>query len=565
VRADLALKLPTLEDDKPAVVVVPPSADLTDYVEDLVARSEAIKNRQVQPDEDNMLKLTNDGRHAALDLRLVDREPDPQGGKVEAVAARVAAIHRSTRHLTYLDDAGAPAARPGAFQLVFCDISTPHGSDGEWSAYAELRRRLIAHGVPAGEIAFIHDAKTDEARARLFARCRSGEIPILIGSTQKMGVGTNIHTRAVALHHLDCPWRPADIEQREGRIIRQGNQNDQVQVLRYATEGSFDVYMWQTCERKAGFIDQVMRGRVDAREIDDIGDAALSYAEVKALATGDPRVLEQFGLQSDLAKLERRARAHRDDQHRIQRVADGARRSAAAHRAAAEAVTVASGRRIDTHGDNFRMELDGHVHTSRADAGGVLFAKADELIGELRHRQGGAETRLHTFGRLAGFPVTIQGVKGRRDVFLVEAHFTVDLGLDTANIVVRLDANDLATRLPEKVVAGLETSIRNLDSLVERHLERAAADDQAAAGADARLRPFPDQDHLDNLRRRYDQLVAELNGAMEAVEDIGMMTPTPAVVCGDTAAHDDGASGPMKAGPGPRVGRAKPPNPAVSL
>jgi hypothetical protein len=126
---------------------------------------------------------------------------------------------------------------------VFCDLSTPR-ADGEWSAYAELRHRLVAHGVPAGEIAFIHHAKTDEARAQLFARCRSGQIAVLIGSTQKMGVGTNIHTRAVALHHLDCPWRPADIEQREGRIIRQGNQNDQVLIVRYATEGSFDVYMW---------------------------------------------------------------------------------------------------------------------------------------------------------------------------------------------------------------------------------------------------------------------------------------------------------------------------------
>ena len=163
---------------------------------------------------------------------------------------------------------------------------------------------ITGDGVPAGEVAFIHDARNDEARARLFARCRNGQIAVLIGSTGKMGVGTNIHTRAVALHHIDCPWRPADIEQREGRVIRQGNQNPTVEIVRYATEGSFDVYMWQTCERKSGFIEQVMRGQVDAREIDDIGDAALSYAEVKALATGDPRVLEQFGLQADLAKLD---------------------------------------------------------------------------------------------------------------------------------------------------------------------------------------------------------------------------------------------------------------------
>jgi N12 class adenine-specific DNA methylase len=518
VRSDLALKLPSLEDDKPTVAVVQSSAELADYVEGLVARSEAIKNRQVEPDEDNMLKVTSDGRHAALDLRLVDRKPDPQGGKIEVAASRIAAVHRSTRHLTFLDDSGDPAPHPGGFQLVFCDLSTPR-VDGEWSAYAELRRRLVAHGVPAGEIGFIHDAKTDEARARLFARCRSGQFAVFIGSTQKMGVGTNIHTRAVALHHLDCPWRPADIEQREGRIIRQGNQNDQVLVVRYATEGSFDVYMWQTCERKSGFIEQVMRGQVDAREMDDIGDAALSYAEVKALATGDPRVVEQFGLQADLAKLERRARAHRDDQHRIQRLAESARRDAAEHRSAAEAVTAALTRRTDTRGDRFRMEIDGEVHTSRAEAGAVLFRTADELIGELRHRQGRQETRLHTIGRLAGFPVTIQGVTSPHDGFLVEAHVTVDIGVDDANIVVRLNAEDLTNRVAENVVMGLETSIRNLDSLTQRHLERATTDDLAAAEAEACLQPFSDQAQFDDLRRRYDYLLAELNDATESVDD----------------------------------------------
>jgi hypothetical protein len=371
---------------------------------------------------------------------------------------------------------------------------------------------------------------------------------------------------AVALHHLDCPWRPADIEQREGRIIRQGNQNDQVLIVRYATEGSFDVYMWQTCERKAGFIDQVMRGQIDAREIDDIGDAALSYAEVKALATGDPRVLEQFGLQADLAKLERRARAHRHDQHRIQRLVDSARRDAAAHRAAAAGVTAALGRRTDTRRDMFRMELDGHAYTSRANAGAVLFARAEDLIGELRHRQGRDETRRHSIGRLAGFPVTVQGVKSRHDAFLIEAHITVDLGVEAASTVVRLNTDDLGSRSPEKVVTGLEASIRNLDSLAEGHLERAAADDQAAAEAEARLRPFPDQALLDNLRRRHDQLLAELNEATEAVDEVGR-DPAPPVDGVAPAAtcqpRRDGPSDVMADDVGRGVGRARAHGPAV--
>jgi hypothetical protein len=243
VRADLDLKLPTLTDGRPTVVVVPGTDELGDYVESLVQRAEDIRARKVEPDGDNMFKITGDGRKAALDLRLVDLDPTPGGGKIEAAAQRIARIHRETRHLTYLDDAGQPSPRPGGFQIVFCDLSTPR-TDGEWSAYDELRRRLVAHGVPAGEVAFIHDARNDEARARLFARCRSGQIAVLVGSTGKMGVGTNIHTRAVALHHIDCRWRPADIEQREGRVIRQGNQNADVEIVRYATEGSFDVYMW---------------------------------------------------------------------------------------------------------------------------------------------------------------------------------------------------------------------------------------------------------------------------------------------------------------------------------
>jgi hypothetical protein len=253
-------------------------------------------------------------------------------------------------------------------------------------------------------------------------------------------------------------------------------------------------------------------------------------------------VLEQFGLQADLAKLERRARAHRDDQHRIQRLVENARRDAAAHRSASEAITAALDRRTDTRGDKFRMEIDGHVHTSRAGAGAVLFGKADELIGRLRHRHGRDETRLHAIGRLAGFPITAQGVKSPHDAFLVEARIAADLGVDDANIVVRLNADDLQGRVAEKVITGLETSIRNLDSLAPRHLERAATDDLAAAAAEARLRPFPDRAQLDDLRRRYDQLLAELNEATESVDDVDAQ-PAELAADGVASAVPAGAGG----------------------
>ena len=255
---DLDLPTPELVGGKAETVVVDPSDRLVDYVSDLAGRAERIRNRAVDPSEDNMLKVTGDGRRAALDLRLVGEEADRDGGKLVVAAQRIAAIHHATRDNTYADEHGQLTIRPGALQLVFCDVSTPAG-DG-WNAYDDLRNQLVRRGVDRDQIRYMQSAKTDVAKAQLFSACRDGSVAVLIGSTETMGVGTNVQARAVAMHHLDAPWRPADIEQRDGRILRQGNQNPQVQVIRYVTEGSFDTYMWQTLERKAAFIAQVTRG-----------------------------------------------------------------------------------------------------------------------------------------------------------------------------------------------------------------------------------------------------------------------------------------------------------------
>lgn len=237
-----------------------------------------------------MLAVTNDGRKAALDFRLIAPSArfDTEG-KVATCVREVYAIWQRT------------TPTRGA-QLIFCDLSSPKGGKA-FSVYEDLRMRLIAAGIPEEEIAFIHDADTDAQKAKLFKAVREGRIRVLIGSTQKMGIGTNVQDRLVAQHDLDAPWRPCDVEQREGRILRQGNMNEEVEIMRYVTEGSFDAYMWQTLETKARFIAQVMRGDRALRSVEDVALATLSYAEVKALASGNPLVIEKAGVDAEVAKL----------------------------------------------------------------------------------------------------------------------------------------------------------------------------------------------------------------------------------------------------------------------
>src|SRR2546423_14344837 len=209
----------------------------------------------------------------------------------------------------------------------------------------------------------MQEAQTDVAKAKLFAACRDGTVSVLIGSTETMGVGTNVQTRAIAMHHLDAPWRPADIEQRDGRILRQGNQNPEVRVLRFVTEGSFDTYMWQTLERKAAFIAQVTRGDLPDRDVDDIGDQALSFAEVKAVATGNPLVLEKAAVDADVTRLVRLERAYQDDQHRLRRTLDGAIHRAEKAEDRAADLEAVIGRIKDTRGERFTMTVDGRTHS----------------------------------------------------------------------------------------------------------------------------------------------------------------------------------------------------------
>jgi hypothetical protein len=230
-------------------VVIPSSPEMAAYVARLGERAERVRSRAVTPEEDNMLKISTDGRKAALDMRLISGEPSSSTSKLDVAADTIARVWREHRDRSYIDPGtGERSPIPGALQIVFCDLSTP---SQRWNAYDELRALLHARGVPREQVRFIHEAGNDQEKARLFAACRAGRVGVIVGSTQKMGVGTNIQDRCIAIHDVDCPWRPSDLEQRHGRGVRQGNQNPEIALFRYVVEGSFDAYSWQTVERKA--------------------------------------------------------------------------------------------------------------------------------------------------------------------------------------------------------------------------------------------------------------------------------------------------------------------------
>jgi N12 class adenine-specific DNA methylase len=284
--------------------VIASSPELRAYVAGLAERADRL--REVDAHEDNMLKICSDGRKAALDLEFVGITPS-RPGKVATVVANVARIYHENRDLVLPGD--DPAAPGGGFQIVFCDLGTPNVEAGS-QVYGKIRAGLVEAGVPADRIRFIHEAGTDIQKAALFTECRAGKVAVLLGSTDKLGVGTNIQTRCVALHHVDAPWRPADVEQREGRALRPGNLNPVVDIFRYVSQKSFDSYSWQTLERKARFIGQVLGGRPVGRDVDDIGDATLSYAEVKALATGNPLLLQLAEANAEVTRLRHLAAGH---------------------------------------------------------------------------------------------------------------------------------------------------------------------------------------------------------------------------------------------------------------
>ncbi|HGZ7331564.1 TPA: helicase-related protein [Streptococcus pneumoniae] len=298
------LNLPTPE-ARYEVIKTLPSEEQKEILKSLSERADDVRNRVVEPDEDNMLKITNDGKKLALDQRLINPLlPDNPDSKVNVCVKNVFSIWDKTRENK-------------STQLLFSDMSTPKG-DGEFNIYDDIREKLVAMGIPKEEIVFIHEANSDKQKDELFAKVRKGDVRILLGSTQKMGAGTNVQNKLIALHDLDVPWRPADLEQRAGRIVRQGNENKEVNIYRYVTENTFDAYLWQTIENKQKFISQIMTSKTPVRVAEDVDESSLNYAEIKALATGDPKIKEKMDLDNEVTKLKMLEANYKSNRYRLE-------------------------------------------------------------------------------------------------------------------------------------------------------------------------------------------------------------------------------------------------------
>lgn len=486
----LNLPVPALRGGRPTVIRAECSPELKAIVQELVARAERLKSRQVGPKEDNMLLVTTDGRKAALDLRLHRPElPDHPGSKVNHAVAEVARIWRET-------------TRDRATQLVFCDLSTPGKG---FSVYQDMRQKLVLAGIPEAEIAFIQEYDTDAAKAGLFRDVRSGRIRILFGSTAKMGSGTNVQERLVALHHLDAPWRPADVEQREGRILRQGNRNPEVQIYRYVTAESFDAYMWQCLETKARFIAQVMTGDTSLRRLEDVDGAALTYAEVKAIASGNPLVIEKANVDAELARLTWLRSQHVEAGYRIRTQVRHLMLEIPRWEQRLEALKSDLVFREETRGDRFVMELGGQRLTDRGVAGEMLIRLGERL------RQPRAERKV---GQFAGFELwAVTDLSGELQLVLKG---------NTEHTTRLQQTAHGTTRALEYLVNHLEDSVAQaVDTLAQSR--KRLADLQAQEG-----QPFEYATRLAELAQRQRELVEALDlNRNQAVEPIDSKLAEP--------------------------------------
>lgn len=506
-------------------VVAEASPELRDYIAQLGERAQSVSTGAVDPTVDNMLKISSDGRKAALDMRLVGRRSD--GGKIDRAADRIAAIHHQNADRVYKVRKGADQDSdiPGALQLVFCDLGTPTGAG--WNVYDELKQQLAARGVPEERIRYVHEARNDQEKAELFAAARAGKVAVLMGSTQMMGVGTNVQNRAIALHHLDAPWRPADVQQRDGRLIRQGNQNPQVQVIRYITEGSFDGFMWGVLHRKGQFIAQAMSGDLTEREFEDIGDSELSAAQAMALGSGNPLLLEKAEVDADLQRLLRLEQGHSTEQRTYRSGILLNDAEAAAATQLAQQLRQAISARTPVDGDNFRLTVAGRQHTKRSEAADALRAHLGKLLDD--HRWGiGEQVEI---GRYGGHVLAAQ-TRTRSDMTKA---FSIGFR-DIPQSFTSFGAADLATA---NIILRLSNRLNDL----EGYLDAAQASAERARTAAQRARDnigalFPHAERLASIKQRA-TLLAALLAAQEDQSEDGLITNQRLTAAYEKAREDD--------------------------
>ena len=478
----LKLPVPALVGGKPTNIQLKPSEIQKQMVTELGERADKIRNKMVKPYEDNMLKITNDGRKLALDQRLIDPDlPDDPDSKVNICVGKIFEIWEQTMPQR-------------SAQLVFCDLSTPKA--GVFNVYDDMKAKLIERGIPETEIAFIHEANTDARKTELFGKVRSGAVRVLMGSTAKMGAGTNVQQRLVALHHLDVPWRPSDIEQREGRILRQGNENKEVYVFRYVTEGTFDAYSWQLIENKQKFIGQIMTSKSPARSCDDMDEAALSYAEVKALAAGNPLIKEKMDLDVQLTRLKTLKAAHDSQRYELEnKIAIGfpaeiRKCKEQIENATVDAATVKEHSVVDADGkDVFCIQLEKKVYYEKEPAGKALLG----LLGLALNSE-----KPVPIGYFKGMELQIQHLP-----FGNEYHARL-AGSGTYSTQLGADVLGNLTRL-SNLANGIEPSIektRNMQIQLEQQL--ASAEEEVK-------RPFPQATELTEKSKRLAVLEGLLN------------------------------------------------------
>ena len=473
------LKLPVPEADYENIVLKP-SEYQKDMVQSLADRAEAVRDRKVQPNIDNMLKITNDGRKLALDQRLInDMLPDEENSKATTCVEKAFEIWEQTKEQK-------------SAQLIFCDLSTPKG-DGTFNVYEDIRDKLMAKGVPENEIAFIHDANTETRKAELFAKVRSGQVRFLLGSTAKMGAGTNVQDRLIALHHLDVPWRPSDIEQQEGRILRQGNMNDKVKIFRYVTEGTFDSYSWQLIENKQKFIGQIMTSKSPVRSCEDIDEAALTYAEVKALATGNPYIKEKMDLDIQVSKLKLLKANHTSQKYRLE---DNIVKHYPAQIATMKERLAGYRADIQTYQQNkfpdkdtFSMKIGNRVYTEKKEAGAALIDMC---------RSAKQPNMAVTIGEYQGFKMSVSF-----DSFF--SKFTVNLKGSISH-EVEIGADPLGN------LQRLSNALEGMDKRMEEVAQKLENVEHQLETAKVEVtKPFPQEAELAEKLERLTELNALLN------------------------------------------------------